>query len=350
MTTTTGVSTDEAAPVQPPAPVQLLHMLTGTYTTQAISVTARLGVPDALYDGPLTVTELSTRVGAHADTLHRLLRVVTDLAIVSCGSDGRYALGPLGDLLRSNATPSLRAVAVMLGMPFHRHAWTDLYTSVRTGQPAFERVNGAPLFDYLGHHPDDARVFDEAMNSMSESMQPLFLAGYDFGRTERVVDVGGGRGALLAGILRANPHLTGVLCEAPAVLPDARHQFAAAGVADRVELAACDFFTQVPATGDLFLLSNVLHDWDDARATKILRNCRAAARSGSRLLVVEGIIPDDTTPSVAKIMDLEMLCLTGGRQRTVAELSALLAGAGYHVTVARAASDSPAKYVEAEAD
>ena len=206
MTTTTDVTTHEAAPWQPPAPVQLLHLLAGTYTTQAISVTARLGVPDALHEGPLTLTELSTRVGAHADTLHRLLRVVMDHGIVSCGPDGRYALGPLGDLLCSTATPSLRAVAVMLGLPFHRHAWTDLYTSVRTGEPAFERVNGAPLFDYLGHHPEDARVFDEAMTSMSESMQPLFLTGYDFSQFHRVVDVGGGRGALLAGVMRANPH------------------------------------------------------------------------------------------------------------------------------------------------
>jgi hypothetical protein len=347
--TTAEVTTHETATVQPPAPVQLLHMLTGSYTTQAISVTARLGVPDALHEAPLTLTDLAARVGAHPDTLHRLLRVVMDLGIMSCGVDGRYSLGPLGELLRSDASPSLRGVAIMLGLPFHRHAWTDLYTSVRTGEPAFGRVNGAPLFDYLGKHPDDAQVFDEAMTSMSATMQPLFLAGYDFGGVKRIVDVGGGRGALLAGVLSANPHLTGALCEAPAVLADARQRFAAAGVADRVQLIPCDFFTQIPATGDLFVLSNVLHDWDDERATTILRNCRAAAQPGSRLLVVEGIVPDDATPSVAKVMDLEMLCLTGGRQRTVAELSALLAAADYKVTFPRDRSGNPPGYVEGQA-
>jgi SAM-dependent methyltransferase len=347
--TTADVTTYETATVQPPAPVQLLHMLTGSYTTQAISVTARLGVPDALYDEPLTLTELAARVGAHTDTLHRLLRVVMDLGIVCCGADERYSLGPLGDLLRTDATPSLRALAIMLGLPFHRHAWTDLYTSVRTGETAFGRVNGAPLFDYLGRHPDDAHVFDEAMTSMSESMQPLFLVGYDFGRFNRVVDVGGGRGALLAGLLRGNPHLTGVLCETPAVLTDARHRFTAAGVADRVQLIPCDFFAQIPATGDVFVLSNVLHDWDDERATRILRNCRNASRPGNRLLVVEGIVPEDATPSVAKIMDLEMLCLTGGRQRTVTELRTLLAAANYKVTFPQNPSDSTAMYVEGEA-
>jgi O-methyltransferase domain len=346
--TTTDVTTHGPASGQPPAAVQLLHLLTGSYATQSISVATRLGVPDALVDEPLTLAELASRVGAHADTLHRLLRVVIDLGVVSIGPDERYRLGPLGDLLRSDATPSLRAVAIMLGLPFHRHAWTDLYTSVRTGEPAFERVNGAPLFDYLGLHPDDARLFDAAMSSMAESMQPLFLTGYSFDQFNRVVDVGGGTGALLAGVLRANPRLTGVLCEAPAVLPNARQRFAAHGLSDRVELTACDFFTEVPATGDLFLLSNVLHDWDDKRAIRILRNCRARTHPGNRLLVVEGIVPDDATPSVAKMMDLEMLCLTGGRQRTVAELSSLLAFAGFEVTRVKAGSDSPAKYVEAE--
>jgi hypothetical protein len=143
-------------------------------------------------------------------------------------------------------------------------------------------------------------------------------------------------------------HLTGVLCETPAVLAEARRQFAAAALSDRVDVVACDFFAAIPATGDLYLLSNVLHDWDDDRATRILRNCRAAAQTGTYLLIVEGIVPDDATPSVAKMMDLEMLCLTAGRQRTVAEFDRLLGDAGYRMTVPDAGTTA-AKYIEAQA-
>jgi SAM-dependent methyltransferase len=335
---------------QLPPPEQLLRMLAGTFISQAISVTARLGVADALCDGPLPIDEIAARVNAHPDTLGRLLRAVADLGVVSCLPDGRYALTAIGDLLRTEATPSLLGLAQMLGMPFHRNAWTDLYTSVCTGQPAFLRVHGAQLFDYLAGHPQDAAIFDAAMTSMSQTLQPAFITGYDFGPHSRVVDIGGGHGALLEDVLRANPHLTGVLCETPAVLAQALSRFKAAGLDHRVELTACDFFTEVPACGDLYLLSNVLHDWDDDSAARILGNCRAAARPGSFLLVVEGIVPDDATPSFAKMTDLEMLCLPGGRQRTVGEFSRLLSDAGYRITVAVTGLDAyPANYIEAQA-
>lgn len=344
--------TQSQAPVEagPPPSVALLQLTTGTMVTQAVSVVARLGVADALAGGPKSCEDIAASVDADAPTLYRLLRAVADRGVVIHLDDDRFELTPVGELLRTDVHGSLRAWATMAGLPFHRDAWTDLYASVRTGEPAFARLHGTDLFGYLAGHPDDAAVFDAAMTSLSLSMLAGIVHAYDFGRFSTVVDVGGGRGGLLCAILLANSHLRGVLFDTPSVSAQARQTVERAGVADRCDIAAGDFFSAVPSAGDLYILSNILHDWDDPTAVRILKSCRVAM-GGGRLLIVEGVLPDGAAISVAKLVDLEMLVLTpGGRQRTRADFERLLGDAGLRATkVVAATMDVPASYVEAEA-
>lgn len=229
----------------------------------------------------------------------------------------------------------------MVGMPFHRHAWTDLYTTVKTGEPAFDRVHGAALFDYLAEHPEDAAVFDAAMTSTSKSNTVSIVAAYDFTRFGTIVDVGGGQGGLLAAILAANPHLHGVLFDAPTVVAGAAEELSRAGVGDRCTVVGGDFFDSVPAGGDAYLLSGVIHDWDDDHAVKILSACRAAMADTGCVLIAEMVLPQgpekgtekDTAPLTGKLLDVEMLVMTsGGRQRTEAQFRTVLHQAGLRLT------------------
>jgi SAM-dependent methyltransferase len=237
-------------------------------------------------------------------------------------------------------------------MPFARHAWTDLYTSVKTGEPAFQRVHGEDLFSYLAGHPDDAAVFDEAMRFVSTGVLTGLVQAYDFSRYATVVDVGGGTGALLAAILKSNPKTGGVLLDRAEVLAGADGVLAAAGVADRCERVAGDFFEAVPDSGDLYVLSNIIHDWDDDAAVRILSTCRRAMHEDGRLLIVELVLPDGREPSMAKLADLEMLVLTpGGRQRSTSEYGQLLDQAGLRLSDAVPATmGQPASYIEAHRD
>jgi cyclopropane fatty-acyl-phospholipid synthase-like methyltransferase len=237
----------------------------------------------------------------------------------------------------------------MVGMPFARDSWTDLYMSVKTGEPAFERVHGEDLFSYLAKHPDDAAIFNEAMRFVSTAVLTGLLEAYDFSRFPTIVDVGGGTGALLAAILQANPETRGVLADRPDVLSSAAPVLRAAAITDRVETVASDFFQAVPEAGDLYVLSNIIHDWGDEDAVRILQACRQAMPDDGRLLIVELVLPDGGEPSMAKLADLEMLALTpGGRQRTISEYAGLLEQAGLRLTDAVAAtSGRSASYVEA---
>jgi hypothetical protein len=344
-----GASAGEV-PEGPPPAVHLMQLTSGGFVAQAISVAARLGLADVLNDRSCSSAELARAVGAHAPTLYRLLRALADNGIVAEFEPDAFQLTSLGSLLRSDAPASMRGWATMVGLPFHRAAWTGLYDAVRTGEPAFARVHGVDLFGYLAGDPDDAAVFDAAMESVSSNFLISVVDAYDFTRFPTIVDVGGGTGTLLAAALTASPRSRGILFDTPQVLGHAPRLLEAAGVLDRCELVAGDFFTSVPEGGDLYLLSNIVHDWDDEAAIRILGRCRDAMSDDSRLLMVELVLPDDLAPSPAKLYDLEMLVLTpNGRHRTGAEYRALAGAAGLHVTtVAPAYLGQPASYVEAE--
>jgi hypothetical protein len=307
----------------------LLQLASGSWIGQAVHVAAKLGIADLLEDGPKSPATLAEATGAHAGTLHRLLRALASLGVFAEDADGRFALTSLAEGLRTNAPGSLRAYAIMMGEDWHWRAWGELLNAVRTGQPAFEHVFGCHMFSYFGEHPEAARVFDAAMTSRTGQETAAVIAAYEWPASATIVDVGGGQGALLAAILARNPDVHGVLFDMPHVIAAARGLIEEAGLADRCELAAGDFFERVPAGGDLYLLKRVVHDWDDERASAILRSCRAAMGDRSRLLVIEHILPPGNAPSWGKLLDLQMLVLTpGGRERDEAGFRALLASTG----------------------
>lgn len=315
-----------------PPRARMIQLIWGEFVAQATCVFARLGVADVLAEGPRQVDDIAQQVGAHGSTLYRVLRVLSDAGVVTELEDRHFALTPLGAVLRSDVPGSLRGVMTMLGMPFHRHPWTDLYTTVITGEAAFDRVHGAAKFDYLAEHPEDAAIYETAMTSLSTSDTVSIVAAYDFTRLGTIVDVGGGHGGLLAAILSANPQLHGVLFDQPTVVAGAE-QLSHAGVGDRGTVVGGDFFDSVPEGRDAYLLSDVIHDWDDKHAVKILSACRAAMADTGCVLIAETVLPEGAEPSAGKLMDVEVMVMSsGGRNRTEAQFRTLLDQAGLRLT------------------
>ena len=321
------------SPTEPPPAATMIELMMQAHVIQAISVFARLGVADALAAGPRDAEEIAELIGAHGPTLYRLLRPLGDVGVVAELENRRFALTPLGEVLRSDVPGSVRGVATIIGLPYVRYPWTDLYEMVQTGESAFHKIHGTQLFDYLAEHPEDAAVFDAAMTSMSTNEPVGIIKAYDFTRFGTIVDVGGGCGGLLAAILSANPHLQGVLFDLPTVVAGAGEELSRAGVVDRCKVVSGDFFDSVPGGGDAYLLSNVIHDWDDDHAVKILSTCRAAMADTGCVLLAELVLPEGAAPSMAKLMDLLTMVMTaGGRQRTEAEFRTLLGRAGLRLT------------------
>ncbi len=307
---------------------QLGRMLEGYMATQVATVIARLGVPDQLAVKPRTAAEVAAEVGADPDALGRLLPAAALYGLVTQDEDGRFALTPMGELLRSDAAGSARALAVgFLGSP----TWDSVGRLADIMQPT---ASGAPYvptppWRYYTEHPEEARWFARAMGTVTSTLvSQLAASGYVPPACDRMVDVGGSRGTLLAHLLQTAPHATGVLFDRAEALAEAPAFLAGAGVNDRVELVAGDFLTEVPP-GDLHVLCQVLHNWDDESVRRIVGNCHRASRAGGALLVIELTLPSTPEPSIAHLMDLLMLVLVGGRERTRQEHASLLGSAGY---------------------
>jgi hypothetical protein len=313
-------------PAADPPPVQLMRLIDGFVTTQLIYVAAKLGVPDMLADGPRTGPEIADAAGADRDALVRVLRGLVTDEVLAEEADGRFALTPLGECLRS-----MRGAALARGDVYYDAA-AGLLATVREGGTSFEHVHGERFFDHLARHPEREAAFQESMAARSEQEARDVVAAYDFSGVRRLVDVGGGRGVLLAEILRAHPAMHAVLTDREAAIPAARAYLDAASVGERADCVAADFFETVPAGTDAYVLSRVIHDWDDDDAARILTTCRRAMSPQSRLLVVEAILPERALDRPAAIrMDLHMLLLLGARERTEAEFTHLLEGAGFRV-------------------
>ena len=324
----------------------LLQMTSGYWISQMIYVAAKLGIADLLQNGARTCEELAHSTGAHARSLYRVMRALASVGVFSESEGGRFALTPLAAALRTGDPSSMRALAIMLGEESYR-AWGDLLYSVKTGEPAFDRVFHARRFEYLARHPEAADVFNEAMTGFFERVHAAVVKAYDFSRVAQVVDVGGGNGALLTMILKANPRARGILFETPAVIRDAQKHIEAAGLADRCAAVPGDFFESIPAGGDTHVLAHVMQSFDDDRCVTILGHCRRALPPDGTLLLVEPVIAPGNEPSSAKLLDLHMLVVTGGRQRTRTEYEALLEAAGFRL--ARViATDSGESVIEAK--
>jgi hypothetical protein len=325
-----------------------MEMIIATWTSQAITVAAQLGVADALADGPLPIDELAERVGADADALSRLLRALVSRGVFRRRSDGRYELNSLANTLRSDAPVSMSWAARFYGSQEQRERWTLLVDAVRTGTAVVPTLRGKESFDYFADQPELADLFNRTMTSISELTDASVVAGYDFSSYPTIVDIGGGQGPLLAAILAAAPASRGVLYDLPRVVAGAPSMLRKHNVVDRVRIAEGSFFDSVPGGGDAYVLKNIMHDWPDEKAVQILRNVRAAAGPRATVLLVELVIPDHDRDFPGKWADLEMLLNLAARERTAAEYRELLSRAGFRMTrVVRTAS--PLSVVEARA-
>ncbi|MFN2568396.1 MAG: methyltransferase, partial [Candidatus Dormibacteria bacterium] len=309
---------------------RLLDTLGGFMATQAIAVVARLGVADHIVDEPVSADRLAAEVGADPDALFRFLRFLSSTGIFTQPAPRCFAHSPMSLCLRSGAPGSLRYLAMCFGEEHYR-AWGDALHSVRTGAPAFSRVFGTPFFNYLEANPEAGATFNRAMANTAAARAIPMLA-YPWGDVAgTVVDVGGGNGFLLTVILEANPHLSGVVFDMADAVSQARERIAAAGLAGRCRAVEGSFFDEAPAAGTQ-VLSQILHDWDDDDALRILRSCRRSINPDGRLLILEYVVPSGDTPSRAKLLDLHMLVLLGGREGTEAQWRVLLERGGFRVS------------------
>jgi hypothetical protein len=308
-------------------------LVSGYRHTQLVYVVAQLGLADLLAEGPKATGELARAAGAHAASLHRLLRGLATLGVVSEGDDGRFSLAPVGELLRAGGPGSLRAGALQAGEAWYP-AWGALLHTSRTGESGLGHVFGTQAFEHFARRPELGEHFNASMARASAELAPLLVEAYDFARFTKLVDVGGGHGALLAGILKATPRLEGVVFDLPHVVAGAAPRLAEAGVADRCELVGGDFFESVPDGADGHLLKWIVHDWDDDQAVRILDNCRRALGASGTLLLVERLLPRRAVDAPETIAaDLTMLVLSpSGRERSEAEFRDLLAAAGLRLT------------------
>jgi SAM-dependent methyltransferase len=322
---------NDADPAQGFSPAgQLLHLMCGYWVGQAIHVAAELGVADLLGKKARSVDELARETRTHGPSLYRVLRALASVGIFSEVAPRAFAQTPMGVLLRRDMPGNLAAFSRLQGAAWHWDVWGAIVDSVRTGTPAMVlRHDTANCFEYLARHPQPASVFNAAMSGYAAQVNACVVDAYDFSTAKRIVDVGGGHGALLAAILESAPRAHGILFDRADVLADAAAIFRQYAVAGRCTALAGDFFAGVPAGGDVYVLSSVLHDWADHEATAILRNVRAVIGSGGRLLIVEHVLPAGDEPHPGKFVDLEMMLVTGGKERTAPEYTALLAGAGF---------------------
>lgn len=309
----------------------MMELILNAWVAQAITSAADLGVADALADGPLSGEQLAERVGADADALTRLMRALIGIGIFRQCNDGCYALTPLADTLRTDAPVSMAGMARWVGSPQHREHWSHLTGAIRTGNAVLPELRGKPAFEYLADEVELGGIFNSAMTNVSEFATVPLTAAYDFGAFGTIVDVGGGQGRLLAAILETAPNSRGVLFDLSEVVAGAPELFRKYGVDDRVRIEEGSFFESVPEGGDAYVLKNVIHDWAEDDAVRILKNIRAAARTGARLLLCEFVIPDHDRDFHGKWVDIEMLVVAGARERTAHEYGHLFGQAGFRL-------------------
>jgi SAM-dependent methyltransferase len=323
------------APHALPPGVVLYQLAIGHYVSRALHLAAKLKLADAIAAGASSAEDLARATDSDASALRRVLRLLTSAGVFDENESGAFALTPLGSALRSDVPGSAWALVMLFAGIGIQDAWKELEYCVRTGQPAFRKRS--PSGDAFSQFDaEQAAIFDRAMATFAPQSAAAIAAAYDFSQLGSLMDVGGGNGALMIGILRANPKLRGIVFDRPEVEPGARKNLEEAGLGERCEVIAGDFFASVPSGADAILTKHVIHDWNDAQATQILRNCRKALRGGAKLLIAEGVYParvDTSLPSRgAAANDVNMLVSTGGRQRSEQEFRALYEAAGFALT------------------
>jgi hypothetical protein len=314
-----------------PPSARLFEIAIGFMKSQAIYVAAKLGIADLLKGGPKKVDELANAMDVDGNSLYRLLRALAGMGIFAEKDDGSFELTPMASALRSDVPMSLRPYVLLLGDKSWWDPWGSLLDSVKTGEAAFNGMFGMGYSEYLEKHLDLAKVFNECMTSVSQAHNPSIVGSYGFSRFRKIVDVGGGHGSLLTAILKANPGVSGVLCDLPHVVNSIDKLDVE--LSGRCEIIGGDFFQEVPGGGDAYVLKQIIHDWNDERSIMILDNCRKAMTGDGRVLVIEGVIEPGNTPSIFKLFDLHMLVTApGGKERTESEFRSLFNAAGFELS------------------
>lgn len=325
----------------------MLQYVTGFWMSRALYVLAKLGIPDLLQSGPKSVEELAQATETHAPSLYRLLRALASNGLVKIEDDGRFALTPLSETLVTDAPGSVRWFIISELGQEHYPAWGNLMHSVKTGEIAFDNHFGADIWKYFAQNPEDAAVFNNSMSGMTAVANEAIMSRYDFSPFNTIVDIGGGHGGLITSILKQNPQAKGVLFDAEVVIEGARPRLEAAGVSDRCEAVSGDFFKAVPGGGDAYVMKWIIHDWEDEKAITILKNCRSQMKPNGRLIIVDCVVPENNEPDFSKTFDLNMMVMTGGKERTAAEFSQLLEAAGFKL-LRVIPTDVPPSIVEAQ--
>lgn len=340
--------------LETPPRFQLTRLILSLWAPQSIHTAAALGIPDLLANGPRRSDELAQAAEAHPGALHRLMRALVVLELCTQTEDGAFALTPLGDYLRSDSPDSARSWALLMGGRYVWRGWECLVDCVRTGQPAPKLLGEKETFEAMASDPQSAAIFYQAMVEMTRQAAGALIKAYDFSGVHTLLDVGGGYGVLLAAILAAYPEMSGKVFDLPHCQEGATRLLAKRGAAGRAEFVAGSFFDSVPAGADAYILKSVIHDWNDEQSLTIFKNCRAAMREGkvgARLLIIEPTVPDRVGSSshdgVIVGSDLNMLVMTGGRERTEAEFRSLLEAAGLRIARIVAAPPTAFSVIEA---
>ncbi len=312
------------------APQLMRQLIAGYWHSQCVYVAAKLGIADLLKDGPLSSDDLAKKTKTHPHALYRLLRGLASLGVFAEEGERRFTLTPAAALLQDDIPGSQRAMAIMMGEE-HYKSWGELLYSVQTGKPAFEKIFRKPVFEFLSERPEQAAIFDRAMVGVHGRETSAVLDAYDFSAFSSIADIGGGNGSTLSGILKRHSALHGTLFDLPGVIGRARQNAEQAGLSDRLHLVAGDFFESVPSGADAYFLRHIIHDWDDEKALWILENVRRAMGEEGRVLVVESVIPPGNDPCFGKLLDLTMLVIPGGQERTEDEYRTLFGKAGFRL-------------------
>ena len=318
----------EAAAAQLVMQVGAGHLL-----ASALQVVVQLRIPDRLASGSRMTSELAAEAGVREDGLYRVMRALAMVGLFDEESPRRFKLTLAGQMLRSDVPGSMHPMALWITSPFHFRTYAELIHSVRTGQPAAEKVVGMPVFEYFTRDRDLSEVFNNAMTAFSEVVIAAVLKAYDFSGIGLLVDVAGGHGAVLGAILARYPAMRGILFDLEHVVGGAGPRLEARGVAGRCQTQHGDFFKSVPPGGDAYIMKHIIHDWDDERAVAILGNIhRAMGEKRGRVILLESVIPAGNEPHFGKVIDLEMMAMPGGRERTAEEFRSLFARAGFELT------------------
>jgi SAM-dependent methyltransferase len=309
---------------------QMMQMLTGFFVTQIAGAVATFSIADHLAKGPTTAEQIATVEGINSTATFRLLRACASLGLVTCDEGLRFRATPLLGTLRKNVPGSLNSLAIAWSAPGHWRPWGRFLDTMRTGRPQTVPALGAAIWDYYAQQPEEGAAFTNAMHGFTSGVAQEVACVVDTSKAKLAVDIGGASGTLVHSLMTANPQLHGIILDLPDVVPSATAAAAALGLAERSSALAGDFFASVPEA-DIYLLKNILHDWDDGQSVRILENCRQAMRPGGRVIVVELILGEIGKPGPAPFMDLNMMVMLTGRERTVSEYRALLNKAGFRL-------------------